>query len=207
MTNESRPNPDNIPKKALEKRDSSENSLLPDPSRQISLTHARNLTIHEESGLLEIINPSGQVELQVKITDQGPVLVFNHAKLALTNSGDVDLQCQNLSLKASGRLKMMSGASFEQRVSGSYNVQVRDDASMKAQSIELDAELGELALKANDDVALNGLRVLMNVPSDEELQARAKHLKTFSDYLNMPFSNPDSPKRMPKSTPVERELE
>jgi len=86
-------------------------------------------------------------------------------------------------------------------------VRVRDDARIVAQAVQLIAELGELALHANDDVALNGLRVLLNVPSEEEIIDREKAARSIEELLRRPFDAVDGPRRMPPSTPKKREIE
>ena len=69
--------------------------------------------------------------------------------------------------------------------------------------MKVEARLGELALAANDDVALNGERVLLNCPTDEEVERRTREVKTLEDLLELPFRSPGSPRRLPASAPVE----
>ncbi len=100
---------------------------------------------------------------------------------------------------------MNSDAGFNQRVGGNYEVAVRDDATIKAQALELIAELGELGLKANDDIALNGLRVLLNVPNEEDLIDKETALASLAEFLKRPFAPKGEPRRLPKDQPKPRE--
>ncbi len=165
-----------------------------------SLAAGRRLDVANDGTRLEISTPEGEVELRVEITATGPVLHFTGASLSLASVGDVDLECENLSLRSRGLTRLESG-NYEQRVAGGYQVAVRDDARLAAQAIDIEAELGDLALRANDDVALDGLRVLMNVPSDEEIEAARRRLRTFEQHLECPTETGGDSGRLPRSLP------
>jgi len=169
-----------------------------------SLAHGRTLAVKQGGTELRLSSPNGQVELTVRVTEDGPSLVFDQARVQLENSGDVGIRCQDLEIEARGAMRVNSG-DYQQRAAGNYHLNVRDDARFEAQQLELAALLGELSLRANDDVALNGLRVLLNVAGDEDLEARGKAIEDFKEYLKRPFVAPGSPRRLPRSEPKKRE--
>ncbi len=177
----------------------------PSIAQLLSLPLSRTLSVDRRENTLEIWSNEGAVELKVRLTEEGPVLVFDHAKVALKTSGDLELESRNMSLRARGRLTMESDEDCKHRVGGSYSVSVRDDAHLRAQAIDISAELGELSMKASDDIALNGLRVLLNVLSQEELDKKARRATTLRELLELPFNSPGGPQRFPKTPPKERE--
>ncbi len=200
-------------KRADERNGLQKNVAAPEPradtpdSNIIPLAFGRRAAIASQGGMLEIAGEGGTVELKIRITPEGPVLEFNQAHVALQSPGDLALDCRNLSLRTSGKLTVESGADFEQRVNGGYSVRVRDDAHLAAQAVKLEAELGEVALNANDDVSLNGLRVLLNVPSEQELIDREIAAQSFEQLLRRPVVDEQGPQRLPPSKPVKRTLD
>lgn len=170
----------------------------------VPLQHGRRLSVDEDESRLEITTREGEIELRVEITPTGPLLRFESANLALRSAGELDLECDELNLRSRGDTRLACGGDFQQRVSGNHSVAVRDDARFTAQAIDMVAELGDLALEANDDVALDGLRVLMNVPSEEEVARRRAAAKSFADYLALPAIDEKDAGRLPRSTPKAR---
>ncbi len=172
--------------------------------RSLSLSHGRKVIIKSEGECLQITSETGVVELTVKITENGPVLTFEEANIEIVNKGDLKLECENLDIKTRGKMKVDTGDDIEYRVSGNLKFDVRDDAQFSAQSMEIKSELGDLSLIANDDVAINGLRILMNVPDEEELAKKRKDARSVADLLKIPFRIPGAPVRLPRSKPKER---
>ena len=85
----------------------------------------------EEGGeLVTIRSPSGTVELEVRLTERGPVLRFEAASLELEAKGTIRTRCK----------------AFE----------------VVAEDAEITATRGDVAIRANDDVRLNGERVKLN---------------------------------------------
>lgn len=80
--------------------------------------------------LVTIRSPEGRVELEVRLTDQGPVLRFEAAALDLEAAGPIRARCR----------------SFE----------------VTAEDATITATRGDVQLRANDDVRLNGERVKLN---------------------------------------------
>jgi hypothetical protein len=175
------------------------------PRADIELAHGRVLELDQQGAMLHVSSSSGEVELQIRITPEGPVLVFDQARVSIQNSGNIDVECEDLELKARGRLTLESGDDTVHRVAGNYSVDVRDDAEIKAQAVDVHAQLGELSLRANDDVALNGLRVLLNAPTQEEIERKRREVRSFKDFLELPFVAAGAPRRLPPSAPKKRE--
>lgn len=174
------------------------------PRADFALAHGRILDLDRRRSILRVSSSGGEVELQIRITPEGPVLVFDQARVSIQNSGNIDLECEDLDIRARGRLMLESGGDSSHRVAGNYTVDVRDDAEIKAQAVDVHAQLGELSLRANDDVALNGLRVLLNAPTQEEIEERRRAVQSFKDVLELPVVAKGAPRRLPKTPPKRR---
>ncbi len=170
----------------------------------INLSHSRKLALDAQGERFFITSPHGEVELQVRITPEGPLLSFHQSHIEISNEGNLNIKCKDLRVQTEGKMQFECGAEFHQTVAGNYSVDVRDDAGFNAQSLQMKAELGELSLIANDDIALNGLRVLLNVPTQEELEKKKTDLRNFQDFLSLPFVRDNEPKRLLQSGPKER---
>jgi uncharacterized protein (DUF2345 family) len=151
---------------------------------------------------LTIVSAEGEVRLEVLLTQGGAVLRFAGPRIAIETGGELALRCgrfevraESIDLGASGDVSLGAGRSLE--------LHAGHDAVLSAQAVGVEARRGELALKANDDVALNGERVLLNCPTDEEAEKRRREAKSLQDLLELPFQSPGSPRRLPASAPVE----
>ena len=72
--------------------------------------------------LLEIRNPDGKVELEIRLTEEGPVLVFDAARLDLRAAGEVRVACDTFAVRAREGIDL--GSAGEVRVRGDGDVHV-----------------------------------------------------------------------------------
>ena len=96
--------------------------------------------------VLRLVGPGGGQRIEIAITPQGPVLRL-HGGLRLELAGDLAVDARRVTLHGREGLALSSGA----------------DASIAAVGdLSARAELGDIALHANDDVRIDGERVRMN---------------------------------------------
>jgi len=107
-----------------------------------------------EQDVLRIRDSGGQIVLTVEVTDRGPVLRFEGASLAIEARGDLSICADTLRL--SGR----SGLALESQ--GDVHLDTRGDLHATARVHNIHAALGNVNIRANDDVRLNGERVIVN---------------------------------------------
>ena len=176
---------------------------MADGSKQpdrLALSDGHQLAISEDGSLLTLTNLKG-LTLQLRLTAEGPVLEFDAPQVTLRNKGDLCLDAQNIHLKTQGDLVQEVGGNLLQKTSGHHRIAARDDIRVEAQGLSIEAMQGELELKASDDVALEGLRILHNVPREEDIAAAKAKVRTFGEYMSVPALDPNSPKRLPRSEP------
>lgn len=173
-------------------------------SRSLALRDGGRVRLSGAPGgeALAVVSPDGEVRLEVLLTPEGAVLRLAGPRVAIESPGELSLRCarfevraESIELGASGDVALEAGRGLDLRAGL--------DASVSGQAVKVEARLGELALAANDDVALNGERVLLNCPTDEEVERRTREVKTLEDLLELPFRSPGSPRRLPASAPVE----
>ena len=110
---------------------------------------------------IRVTSPEGETELQVEFTPQGPVLRFQSAALDL-QADAVRLQCRTFELQASEQIVERSGGRVDRSAAGDVKETIGGDLVTEARIVEVRARRGDVRLRANDDVRLNGERVKLN---------------------------------------------
>jgi phage gp45-like len=72
-------------------------------AREVYLRGGRTLVIGEQGNdqMVEIRSESGMLELRIVLTEQGPVLQMESAKLSLKASESVEIESKSVAIKAS----------------------------------------------------------------------------------------------------------
>ncbi len=130
----------------------------------MTLPSGRSVEAASEGGedTLRICAPGGTCVLTVQLTDAGPVLRFEGATLQVAATKRLELSCEELSVRASGGAAIEVGGDLAERVGGSARREVRGTATTAASRVDLEATPGGIDLRANDDVRVQGERVLLN---------------------------------------------
>lgn len=113
----------------------------------VQLPSGRALQIEVDSGAQERITVRGRgggVEISIRLTDEGPRLLVDAADLELRASGSIALRCDR------------------------FDVQARVAAAISAPDTLVEATIGDLELRANDNVALEGEQIRMNCDRPDE---------------------------------------
>ena len=92
--------------------------------REIYLREGRTLTIESAGNdeLVEVRSSSGQVELRIRLTEEGPVLQMESARLQLKASEAVEIQSRRIEIKATETVQIAS--ENEIKVDGEGEVRV-----------------------------------------------------------------------------------
>ncbi len=110
---------------------------------------------HKSSGnVLEIVGADGRVTLSVRVTPAGPVLELEGCGLLIRATGDLAVQAERVAIHGREEVCITSG--------GDATIGVAGDLATTARIQNITAVLGNVNVKANDDVRLNGERVLVN---------------------------------------------
>jgi hypothetical protein len=109
---------------------------------------------HGDRNRIFFRGPDGRVSLSIEVTANGPILRFDGPGLAIETTGPLAINAETLSLHGRQGLTLSSGGDAGIQIAGSL------ESSARIQTIR--AELGDVCLKANDDVRLIGERVLLN---------------------------------------------
>jgi len=173
-------------------------------TEHISLANGYHLEINREGRDVTFLSDAGK-HMKIILSPEGPIIEMDAPRVVFRNTGDLALEANSIEMKSRGELKLDVGGNCTQRIAGNLEIDVRDDIHMKAQAGSMEAVRGGLSFSATDDLDLKGLRVLHNVPTEEEVMEQLQKVKTFGEYMKCPAYDPNSPRKLPASDPVERE--
>ena len=107
--------------------------------RELYLDEGRTLKVSRAAGeqVVEVRAASGQLELRVRLTDQGPVLQMEAVKLALTAEESVAIKCKTFEVEASQETIIQSGGELKIKAEGEVEVDSPDDVRIRGKIIWL----------------------------------------------------------------------
>ncbi len=106
-----------------------------------------------EGNLLQFLSPGGLVTLTVEVTPSGPVIRFDGG-LKIQASGPLELDAARVAIRGAEGVSIESG--------GDARIAAAGDLDSEARVQNIWARLGNVNLKANDDVKLKGERIRLN---------------------------------------------
>ncbi|HEU4730739.1 MAG TPA: hypothetical protein VFT22_22745 [Kofleriaceae bacterium] len=92
--------------------------------REIYLRDGKTLSV-ESSGadeLVEVRSSSGQLELRIKLTEEGPVLQLESARLSLKASEVVEIESKRVEIKATEAIQLTSENEIKAEAEGEVRV-------------------------------------------------------------------------------------
>ena len=92
--------------------------------REIYLREGRTLSVETAGGdeLVEIRSSSGQVELRIKLTEEGPVLQMESVRLQMKASEAVEISSKRVEIKATETLQLASKDEIKADAEGEVRV-------------------------------------------------------------------------------------
>lgn len=122
----------------------------------IELIGRQQLLVERNAGsnILKLMGSDGQLRLSICLTADGPVLRFEGPGLMIESSGDLAVDARSIALHGREGVAITSGRDASICAVGELNTEG------KIQNIS--ATLGNVNVKANDDVKVEGERVLLN---------------------------------------------
>lgn len=126
-------------------------------SAPLALAHDQRLVLESVGdaapGVLKLVAADGRVCLTVRVTPDGPVLEFG-GSLGIHAVGDLAMSANRIALHAREGIAVSTDGDLALHATG--------DLHSTARIQNITADLGNVNVKANDDVKINGERVLVN---------------------------------------------
>jgi hypothetical protein len=92
--------------------------------RELYLREGRTLSVESAGNeeLVEVRSSSGQVELRIRLTEEGPVLLMESARLHLKASEAVEIESKRIELRASETVQLSSDNEIKVDADGEVRV-------------------------------------------------------------------------------------
>lgn len=114
-----------------------------------------------ESDMVSVEGSTGEIILNIEISESGPILRFNSAIIEVRATHDVNVECENFNLKAKSKISMSSEGDYLQQVGGNASVTVDGKKTIAANEMMLRSS-SRLDLHAQGDLDASGERILLN---------------------------------------------
>lgn len=107
--------------------------------RSVYLKHGRTLSVASEGvdELIEIRASSGEMELRIRMTEDGPVLQLEAVKLAVKATESIDLECKTFKVEAAESVEIASKGEMKVTAEGEVNIESPKDVRVRGDKIWL----------------------------------------------------------------------
>ena len=128
----------------------------------VELSNGNALFIDTQKEEIKITDKNKKVQLVITINESGLVIDINAAQLNINAEEELNLTGKKINIKATDQLHIKSAGNLVQQIEKDVLSEVGGTNKMLAAVQKITATLGEVVIKANDDVILNGERVKLN---------------------------------------------
>jgi len=124
--------------------------------KNIGLTTGHSISVEESESenLISLSDQNGVVQLSIVVTSEGPILKFEGSKVLVHATGALAFDAERIAIRGREGVNISSGTD------ASFNVE--GDLSIEASVNNITSTLGNVNVRANDDVKLNGERIKLN---------------------------------------------
>jgi hypothetical protein len=107
--------------------------------RKLYLDQGRTLKLARDGSqqLVEIRAASGQLELRIKLTDEGPVLQMEAVRVAVTTEEAFEIKCKTFSVEASQDTIIQTGGELKMKAEGEIQLDSPEDIRLRGKIIWL----------------------------------------------------------------------
>lgn len=113
------------------------NTLKKDMTIQLDSGHQVKIKPLEKEERLEIVAPEGQIILNIRLTEQGPVVSLTGAHLELKSTESISMASKKITLMAEEKMIVNSGGPLEINASQEMDIHSDDDIHVVGKMIHL----------------------------------------------------------------------
>jgi hypothetical protein len=111
---------------------------------------------------LTVRSGAGQILLQIRVSDSGPILRFEAARVELRATERLELGAREVLIAAERGLALRSGGDLVEEVAGHAHERVAGSKRVEAASVELQASADSVRIRAMEGIALDGEHIGLN---------------------------------------------
>lgn len=128
----------------------------------IQFAKGNTLVVDETRSELRLMDGQQNLQLTIRINDAGLELDVNARKLNIHAGQELNLSADKINIDAASQLNLRSAGNMVQQVEKDFLTETGGVNKNIAKVQKLTASLGDVELKANDNIKLDGERVLLN---------------------------------------------
>ncbi len=114
--------------------------------------------------LIEIVSPAGQLCLSIRLDVTGPIVEVRAASLQVATRGDLVVDCDRFELNARRDIALVSAGGIAHDAHGDVVIRADGEIATEGAGLQHRARRGNVDIQANDDVMIDGERVMLNGP-------------------------------------------
>lgn len=133
-----------------------------DPDSIIKFSFGTSMIIDRINNEVSLLNNTNELQLSIKVTSEGLMVIVNAAKLSIEATEELNLVSKKINIEASQQLKLKSDGNLIEQVKKDLLSEVGGTNKQIAKVQKIKASLGNVEIKANDYVKLDGESVLLN---------------------------------------------
>lgn len=127
------------------------------------------IEIDESAGVELVRVRSARGELQIELTEDGPRIRLEGVDIEIAAHRKLSLSGEEVALRATREMTVECGGAMRTRVRGDRHTRVGGHERFEASFVEMQANEGHFAIRARDDVRIDGEHVGLN--SEDALEA------------------------------------
>ena len=128
----------------------------------IKFPAGNTLIVDKLSGELKLLGKHQTLQLVIRIKNEGLEVDINASQLNIHAAEELTLSSKKVNIAASEQLNIETPGNLVMEIGKDCLTQVAGTNKNIAQTQRIVADLGNVELKANDDIRLDGERVLLN---------------------------------------------
>ncbi|MGB1308469.1 MAG: hypothetical protein ACPG6B_06140 [Oceanihabitans sp.] len=134
------------------------------PVYEKPLKKGHSLAIHSknEKDVIQVRNAQGITLFTIEVSEEGTNLNIEAENINIKANKTLQLSGENIDIKSKKDLYVKSEGNLNQFVKGNKTIETQGENIETAKTQYIKAYLGDVKLKANDDIKLNGERVKLN---------------------------------------------
>ncbi len=128
----------------------------------IPFANGSEVLVNATRSELRLVDESKNVLLTIQMSPSGLILNLNAFQLNFNALDKIAFSAREISMEARENMTLKTGGDLSQVVQGNSETHVDGDSIQTARIQKITAELGNVEIKANDDVKIDGERVKLN---------------------------------------------
>ena len=138
------------------------NTIEDESSSRIKLSYGNSIIVDKKNNEVFILTGTNEIQLCIQSTKDGLIVNLNADKLQIQATEEINFRSKKISMEATEQIKIKSQGNLISEVAKDALTEIGGINKSIAKIQKITANLGNVEIKANDYVKLDGESVLLN---------------------------------------------